>query len=170
MTKSQTRQLHVYHVLQKWKDKSQTLTRLSSVHSTEKSALVDLLIIFLTVSSFGIEFYEIYKSNTCSSLNHNRFESWCLHITFSHSINLNVLTAMWLTVNPQRLTLEKGSSLFEDVSLWRTCHTSQPLKLCTLNTMAQCWATSCELLDALNSYWSFRNWRKLAIYRKSWDF
>lgn len=169
MTKSQTRQLHLYHVLQKWKDKSQTLTRLSSVHSIEKNALVDLLIIFHAVSSFGTELYEIYKSNTCSSVNHSPFESWCLHITLSHSINLNVLTAMWLTVNPWRLTLEK-ESLFEDVSLWRTCHSNHTFKLCSINTMAQCWVTSCELISAFNSYWTFRNCRDLTIYRKSWDF
>lgn len=129
MTKSQTRQLHLYHILQKWKDKSQKLTRLSSVHSSGKNALVDLLIIFHAVSSFGTELYEIYESNTCSSLNHSPFESWCLRITLSHSIILNVLTAMQLTVNPWRLTLEKESSLFEDVSLWRTCHTNQTFTL-----------------------------------------
>lgn len=98
------------------------------------------------------------------------FESWCLHITFSHSINLNVLTAMWLTVNPWRLRLQKESSLFEDFSLWRVCHTSQTFKLCSVNIMAQCWATSCELLSAFNSCWTFRNCRNLSIYRKSWDF
>lgn len=170
MTKSQTRQLHLYHVLQKWKDKSQTLTRLSSVHSIEKNALVDLLIIFHALSSFGTELYQIYKSSTCSSPNHNPFESWCLHTTFPHSINLSVLTAMWLTVNPWRLTLEEESSLFEDVSLWRAFHTSQTFKLCAINTMVQCWATPCELLSAFNSHWTFRDCRKLTIYRKSWDF
>lgn len=112
MTKSQIRQLHLYHVLQKWKDKSRMLTNLSSVQTTDTNALVDLLIIFHAVSFFGTELYQIYKSNTCSSLNHNHSESWCLRITFSHLIIINTLTVMWLMVNPWRCTLEKRLFFF----------------------------------------------------------
>lgn len=52
MTKSQIRQLHLYHVSQKWKDKSWMLTKLSSVQTADTNALVDLLIIFHAVSFF----------------------------------------------------------------------------------------------------------------------
>lgn len=75
MTKSRIRQLHLYRVLQKWKGKLQMLTKLSSVRTIDINALVDVLTIFQTVSSFGTELYGIYKSNTCSSLNHDPLES-----------------------------------------------------------------------------------------------
>lgn len=51
------------------------MTRLSSAQTTDINALVVLPVVFLTVSFFGTEQCEIYKSYASSSLNHNYSES-----------------------------------------------------------------------------------------------